>query len=143
ERDHAHRPSAVGVYQLIDDPAVSSDPAPARAIEEQCPCDRKIESSRDEHGSQTHEQDNRQPGMIQPDLYIRATIQGCSGHQKERRGPTMKCTPAMARPRSSGNARSIGSTVPRPDRTLPRRSPTPTSSSTPSGSPAYASRPQV
>src|SRR6185369_3046352 len=136
-RDCANGPTAARVEQLIRYPLVLADPLPGDGIEEQCSRDVRIER-RDGEDAGHHDEDRKRDLQLRPPV-----ARELHDVQNDRLVSMRSCMLLMSLVRSSGKARSMCSTLPSPERALPRRKPTPTSLSQPDGAAAYGSWPQA
>ena len=128
--DCANGPTTASVQQLVRQPLVLADPLAAGGIEEQRARDVRVER-RDGEGSGNQDEDRKRDLQLRPPV-----ARGLHDVQNDRLVSMRSCMLLMSLLRSSGNARSMCSTLPSPERALPRRKPTPTSLSQPAGAAA-------
>ena len=129
-RDCADGPTPAGVEQLVRDPLVLADPLSTGGIEEQRARDVRVDRRESQDASQQDEDRERYPQLRPP------VARGLHDVQNDRLVSMRSCMLSMSLVRSSGKARSMCSTLPSPERALPRRRPTPTSLSQPDGAAA-------
>ena len=126
QRNHgADSPASAGVNQLVRHPGVAADPLRSCGIEEHGARDVLVER-RDSKNGRRHDEDCERDLQVRP-----PEPQGLHAIQNDRRVSMRSCMPSMSLLRSSGKARSMCSTLPSPERALPRRRPRPTSRSQP------------
>ena len=123
----ANGPASAGVDQLVSDPGVVPDPACMECIEEEAARDVFVERRDCKDGRQHDERRQRRVQVRPPEPQGRHLV------QNDRRVSMSSCMLSMSLLRSRGKARSMCSTLPRPERALPSRKPTPTSMSQPAG----------
>ena len=128
--DCADGPAAAGVQQLVGRPDVPADPLRTGGVEKQRTRNVLVQR-RDGKDRRRHDEDReRYLQLGPPETRILHDV------QNDFRVSMRSCMLSMSLLRSSGKARSMCSTLPSPERALPKRRPTPTSLSQPAGAAA-------
>jgi hypothetical protein len=128
--DCADGPAAARVQHLVDQPGMAANPLRAGGIEEHRARDVLVER-RVAKDDRRHDEDRERDLQLGP-----PETRALRAVQNDRRVSMRSCMLSMSLLRSSGKARSMWSTLPSPERALPRRSPSPTSLSQPTGAAA-------